>query len=150
MKKIILISDTHGRKVKVEELIKNEDYDYIFFLGDGLKDFEAFEDNNKIIKVAGNCDLFSNEAKQKIVVIENIKFMLTHGHLYNAKWGIGALINEAVKINTKVVCFGHTHMQLTEKVDDIYLLNPGSLANGTYLKLDIHDGSILKIEKSFI
>ena len=144
MKKIIVISDTHGCKNRVEEIVENERFDYLFFLGDGLKDLERYEQKN-IIKVAGNCDIFSAEAKQRVVVIENLKFMLTHGHLYKVKLGLGAIINEAVTSDINIVCYGHTHTQDYQNIDNIIYLNPGSLFNGCYMELCVQNGQIINI-----
>ena len=146
MKKILVVSDSHGHKSKIETLLETNNYDCVFFLGDGLKDLPNSFNNDFIFAVAGNCDLFFDEPKQRIVIVDKVKFLLVHGHEYKVKWGIGALANEATKRNVNVVCFGHTHSKCIENIDGIVFTNPGSLANGSYIEIDVSDGKILKIE----
>ena len=144
MKRIIIISDSHDSKNKIEEIIATEKYDYLFFLGDGIKDIEE-KDQENILKVSGNCDIFSTEAKERVVVIENLRFLLTHGHIYKVKWGLGAIINEATKRKMDVVCYGHTHTKDVQTIDGITYINPGSLFAGRYMIIEVHDGKILNI-----
>jgi len=67
--KILLISDSHGRKSEVENLICSQNCDYVFFMGDGLRDVEDIDEKklyeyykklihgSKIdIYVSGECD----------------------------------------------------------------------------------------------
>ena len=68
--KILVLSDSHGRKQKVEDLISSTPHDLIFFLGDGMGDFSKYDKN--IYKVSGNCDFFSPEAVIRIENISNI------------------------------------------------------------------------------
>lgn len=149
MKKILVISDSHGSKQKIAKVINEETWDYIFFLGDGLKDM-AFLEGDNIIKVAGNCDLFSTETEQKSVVIESVKFLLTHGHIYKVKWGLGALINEASKRDANVVCFGHTHTYMAEEINNILFLNPGSLYSSQYCIIEVCNGKITLVKQKNI
>lgn len=143
MKKILIISDSHGSKSKIEWLKENESFDYLFFLGDGIKDLDDCQLDSKVVAVAGNCDIFSTETKQRVVAIENVRMLLTHGHLYKAKLTTGIMINEAVKIGLNIICFGHTHSKCYETIDGITLLNPGALANGDYAILWLENGKII-------
>ena len=146
MKTILIISDSHGHREQIEWLKMNIKYDYLFFLGDGIRDLENYQEDDKICAVSGNCDLFSSEAEQKIVIVENVKFLITHGHQYKVKWGIGALVNEGRRTNSKVVCYGHTHLKYCENVDGVLYLNPGALANGNYGIIEVDNGNILKTQ----
>lgn len=146
MKKILVLSDTHGVKNRVEKLLEKEKYDYILFLGDGLKDFDEYESEN-ILKVRGNCDLFSTEAEQGLFSIENVKIMLTHGHNYKVKLNPYLLIKEAKMRCADAVLFGHTHTYTYFNVDGIDVINPGSFFSGSYVILEIEDGKILKVIK---
>ena len=139
--KVCVISDSHGSKQKLENLIFDSDFDYIFFLGDGLKDVEDIQDD-KIKKVSGNCDLFSMEDSTISFVLNNVKILLTHGHLFNVKWGLNKLLEYAKKQSINLVCFGHTHKQFLQIAVGVTLLNPGSFKDGKYAVLNIKtDGS---------
>lgn len=147
MKKIIVISDSHGAKQNLRMLLDKESYDLICYLGDGIKDLSGFDLEEKLYAVAGNCDLFSTEPLQLKLVVENIPVLLTHGHKYNVKSGLWTLAKEAREQNIKLVLFGHTHKSIIENFDDVKLINPGSLFSGNYILLTINKGTILKIEQ---
>ncbi len=143
MKKVVLISDSHGNKKGIEKLLSQNDFDLILFAGDGLKDVQYV--NKNIIKVAGNCDLFFDEPLEEIVCIEGLNILLTHGHIYKAKYTKLGLTSEALKRNAKVVCFGHTHEKCQENINDVLLLNAGPFKNGNYLQMIIDNGEIVAL-----
>jgi len=148
MKKILIVGDSHGNKRELEDLIMNGKFDTVFYLGDGIRDIEWLdEEEYKIIKIAGNNDYFSNEPKELIVVVEGIKFLLAHGHLYKVKWGLGGILKEASERKVDVVCFGHTHSQLDISENGIRLLNAGAFSNGHYIVLYIDNCKIVKMIK---
>lgn len=128
MKNILVVSDTHGNKKGLNELVKSTNFDFIFFLGDLLGDVDNLSSNN-VIKVRGNWDYTLKFKTTEFVEIEGVKFMLTHGHKYFVKNGLGALIKEAQKNKVDVVCYGHTHKQDLCEVDGIKLLNPGAFSS---------------------
>lgn len=134
--KILLISDSHGRKNAVEQLICGQNCDFVFFLGDGVRDVEDIDDSI-IKKVSGNCDLFSFEATTRYEILEGFKIMLTHGHEYKAKLGLETLAFNAKNNNCQIVVFGHIHTQTCEKINDILLINPGAFKNGEYAILTL-------------
>lgn len=147
MKRILILSDSHGNRSNVENLIMGENFDYVFFLGDGIKDFEWLdEEEYHISKVAGNCDYFSTEAKVRVEIVDGVRILLTHGDVFNVKHGLLSILTEAKAKNIDVVCFGHTHNQLDSMEDGIRLLNPGAYKNGHYMILEI-DKSQQKIIK---
>lgn len=148
MKKILLVSDSHGNRNKLENLVMTGKFDFVLFAGDGLKDIEPLDDEEfNIVKVAGNCDIFSTEARTRIVNIEGVKFLLTHGHLFNAKRCFSELVGKAKEVGEKVVCFGHTHTQLETIEEEITLINAGAFAYGHYVIIEVNDGEIINIIK---
>ncbi|WDV46233.1 metallophosphoesterase [Clostridiaceae bacterium M8S5] len=130
--KIIVVSDTHGATHKVTSLLsKLEGIDLVIHLGDYLKDMVKIENTTKIknIKIKGNCDLFSanfEEIEEKVIKLKDKKFLLTHGHRYSVKNGLGNLYYRAKELDVDVVLFGHSHISYNEVHDDILFLNPGS------------------------
>ncbi len=146
MLKICLISDSHGNKDKIEDLLFNNTFDYIFFMGDGLRDFKDYYLEN-LKMVSGNCDLFSDEPFTTFVKIQDKKIMITHGHVYKAKLTKMLMANYAKEQNCDIVCYGHTHCQKDESVNGVRLINPGAFKNGEYAILKIENN---KVEVSFI
>ena len=118
--KIIVTSDIHGKKEIITKLLYEYDGDLFLDCGDSelsnydLQNFES---------VRGNCD-FENYPNYSIIEIdEYLKIFITHGHLYT--------IEEMLKISKKNKCnmilHGHTHIKKYEIIDEIYILNPGSI-----------------------
>ena len=129
-KYLTVISDTHGATRNISLL--SGDFtisDKIVFLGDGLSDLiECFDFEDKIIKVAGNCDFTFCERKQVEFTVEGVRFLALHGDGYGVKTGLSRLINYAKSIGVKVVLFGHTHIPIIKEESGVLLINPGTLS----------------------
>ncbi len=151
MKIVLVISDSHGNSKELETLINSHSFDYVFFLGDTLNDIQGVNHNN-LSCVRGNWDLDIRTPIEAFVTIENAKIMITHGHKYRVKSGLGALINTAKSEKCDFVCYGHTHTQKYEKADNIGILNPGAFSNFkggdySYAVLEI-DGKKINVNMS--
>lgn len=145
--KLFFISDIHGSLYylnKAFEIYHKEKADYIVILGDALyhgprnplpKEYSPKEVaellnqyKQKIIAVKGNCDSEVDQmiidypmlAEYSIILYNDKKLFLTHGHVYNKK-------NLPNLNKGDVLIHGHTHIPVAEKLDDIYLVNPGSI-----------------------
>lgn len=146
--KLFFMSDIHGSLYylkKAIEAFQREKADYIIILGDELyhgprnsltKEYNTKETANllneykdKIIAVRGNCDSDVDQMMLKypmmsdynIILYENKKLFITHGHIYN-KTNLPNLTKDDVFI------YGHTHIPLIEKADGIIFINPGSIS----------------------
>ena len=136
MKKILVISDSHGEKEYVDFLIGKGVYDFVIFAGDGVRDFDAevfMLPNFKIVK--GNCDYFSDYPELELFEIMNKLFFVTHGHIFNVKKTMIPISEQAIDVGANVIVFGHTHEQFYDKVQDMYYINPGSLRYGDYAEI---------------
>lgn len=124
MKKILIMSDTHGRTDNILEVIELEKPDFVIHAGDYCVPVE-FIKNNTDYFVCGNNDFDGNEIE--IFTIEGIKFFLTHSDAYffdrNNK-----IYKEAKKIDASIAIVGHTHVEQIEWIDDLLIINPGSLS----------------------
>jgi phosphoesterase, MJ0936 family len=140
--KIIIVSDIHGSSIyakKLEEIVKKERPDTLILLGDflyhgpgnnlpdeydtgvvynilnGMKDI--------IVAVRGNCDSevdqivldFSMRDDYKLMEVNGVKWLLTHGHI---KEGLPAIGDNDILFN------GHTHRYELSR----NYINPGSIA----------------------
>lgn len=144
--RILVVSDSHGRKDKVEEVLKHEQYDMFVFLGDGLDDIESVADDKKTIAVRGNCDFFKRCDDTKIVEMAGLRFLITHGDRFYVKSTLSPLIVEAKLSKVDVVLYGHTHSYGDVVFDDIRLINCPSLKGeggvSRYLLIDVEDKKI--------
>ena len=126
MKKIFVLSDTHGNISSIEKLVDViKESDYVFHLGDYSRDILAFsrEFGDKIHFVKGNCDGGGNDL---ILQIEDLKVMLTHGDRYGVKGGLLRLALYAKEKGVNVVFYGHTHVADITEQDGITFINPGT------------------------
>ena len=73
------------------------------------------------------------------------KIFITHGHLYNVKYTLNNLYYAAREKNADIVCFGHTHNPMSEYVDGLYVLNPGSCHGygASYAYIDVTPQGIM-------
>ena len=145
--KLMFISDIHGSlpclKVALDKFVSHE-ADYLIILGDSLYHGprnpipEGYDPAAcaellnqyafKIVAVRGNCD---SEVDQMLIdfpmsdtsatlLVDGIRFQLSHGHIFNPD-------NLPPLSKDDVFCFGHIHIPIAEKKDDLYLFNPGSV-----------------------
>ena len=126
--KILVFSDSHGAMGKMVEAMEHERPHHVFFLGDDYRDgievSELYPDIPMDI-VRGKCD-WGKGPDLRVVELEGVRFLLTHGHLQYVKSGLDELPQEAKNRQVQVACFGHTHLAKVVYRDGIYLMNPGS------------------------
>ena len=129
MKKLLVISDTHGSRKGIEKLKPLiAENDYIVHLGDGAGDMREIMGNypDKVYVCAGNCDFFSLFPDEGILEVEYLKIFYCHGHKYGVKRGLASLASEAKKRGCDIALYGHTHDPLIAQIDGVTLINPGS------------------------
>ena len=138
--RIIVISDTHGNVKAIESvLLRNEDADWIFFLGDGERDLDTFlllhpKYTERVIAVCGNCDACSMNPGYFILPVPGHRIFATHGHYYAVKNSLELLKMKAKDMFCDIILFGHTHVRYNSFEDDVYIMNPGSASSP-------HDGT---------
>ena len=123
--------------------------DAVLFLGDGLRDLDAGDfPASTLFAVQGNCDMTPRMADggtvsdELLLSFEGHRLLLSHGHRYHVKSGVGAILSRAVRAGADLVLFGHTHMPICKRIPEgtvvggveishpIYLFNPGSIGQG--------------------
>ncbi len=150
--RILVISDSHGRRSRIEEAIEGHpDIRHIFFLGDCVRDIEdltyIYTDRSFHV-VCGNCDGYSLYKSTEVITLNSKRILFTHGHVYSVKSGTERLYEEAKRQQVDLVLYGHTHLAKTEYADGIYFVNPGSISSGIdghigYAIIDLHEKGIV-------
>ena len=121
----------------------HRDAEVIIFLGDGLSDADAlavYYTDKAWVTVKGNCDfsgMFRCAPVNKTEEIELLghRIVLTHGDLYDVKYGLDRIEYLALETRADVVLFGHTHIPYESYVSGdhpFYLFNPGSISAPSY------------------
>ena len=136
----LVFSDSHGHPDALQAAIDRQlrTPDSIFFLGDGLRDTEELSvGRSHLFAVRGNCDLVWDPSipTEQLLPFGEHRILITHGHLFGVKGGLGGLITHAAELKADVVLFGHTHhpIALTLSADEtslgrpMHLFNPGSI-----------------------
>ena len=142
--KCLIFSDSHGSVFYMQKaLAMHRDAEVVFFLGDGIYDFDAVASSDRVprtwIAVRGNCDFHRYFLGRDTQEIEEITFMgkkivLTHGDLFGVKGTLSHLELLAKERGADVVLFGHTHIPHESYVSEggFYLFNPGSISSPSY------------------
>ncbi|MGL6124931.1 MAG: metallophosphoesterase family protein [Metamycoplasmataceae bacterium] len=128
MKKLIILSDTHGNTKIIDKILNSNQYDIAIHAGD----YEC--DTNYMIKhfdyvVRGNND-FDNTKSELYFEIEGLKFYLQHGHLIGSYSDLDNRIfmEEVIKkLDVDVIIHGHTHVtKIVNLENNKFIINPGS------------------------
>lgn len=130
MKKIVVISDSHGNVKGIEKLYPMmSENDIVIHLGDGCGDFRGFmrEHPEKAYVVSGNCDFFSVYPLEGELEVEGVKIFYCHGHKYRVKSTLYDLVQEAKRRNCQIALYGHTHRAGIDEIEGITVINPGSM-----------------------
>ena len=142
--KILVMSDTHGDSLVIDQVIKHVgSVDAIFHCGDSELD-TYHESLNSVYVVRGNCDFDSSFPNEVITEIKGTKIYMAHGHLLQVKNTMIPIKLRAQEAEADVVLFGHSHILGVELLDNILFLNPGSLA----FPRGIEEKSYALLEKS--
>ena len=152
--RILVISDSHKRSDILEKILYSQpDAKAVFFLGDCESDMENMEfifPDKKFYILSGNCDYNSSYPSSAVATVAGKKIFYTHGHTLCVKYGIQRLLEAAKQNGCQIALYGHTHVSNIVYEDGIYLVNPGSCAQGrdfyqSYAVIDIEPNGIMPI-----
>lgn len=128
MKKLLVVSDVHGNKSVLKNiLLNNKDADIKIFCGDLMMKDESLLKNFDY-KISGNSD-YKQHDKKIFFKVESVNIFLTHGDLYGTlihKISFDKLYQDAKKYNADLVLYGHDHIKSDKKINQIRFFNPGS------------------------
>lgn len=129
--KIIVVADTHKDFEIYNDVVEKNPADYYIHLGDGVNEFadvaKAHPDK-AFVFVKGECDFCTASSKQ-LLKLGKCRIFCAHGHEQNVTGGLEQIVEEAKTADCNILLYGHTHVYKTEKVDGIYIMNPGSLGS---------------------
>ena len=152
--KLLVFSDSHGNIEHMRRAVEQERPDQILHLGDVMRDaveLSVAYPNIPLELVPGNCDYATDVPAQKILFFEGRRILMTHGHIYHVKLGIGQAVRAAVEAKVDILLFGHTHEPVCEFERGLWIVNPGSagsLAAATYAVICLEeDGAVCYISR---
>ena len=162
MKKILVVSDTHGNNKNLRKLIAmHKSPDMLIHLGDGEGIENQIDDmvgpETVLYMVKGNNDFFSGLDRDMEVDIYGHRAFLTHGHMYGVSVGASGVAEEAASRGCELAFFGHTHRPFCDEVEGIRCINPGSLSyprqmnrKPSYMIIEEEDGGRLHFHQAYV
>ena len=149
--RILVVSDVHGEVQALRWILRHEQADAMFFLGDGARDLDnaiALEQEQKhplrwpVYRVRGNCDAGCPDPIEALAPFGGVLFFYTHGHAYGVKMGSERLAETAAARGADVALYGHTHDPDLERAlaGRPAVFNPGALLRGSYGVITLEDG----------
>ncbi|MBB5183610.1 YfcE family phosphodiesterase [Catenisphaera adipataccumulans] len=124
--KIIVASDSHGRNDILDRIQEqNPDADLYLHCGDLEDDPIRYP---MWTFVQGNNDFFGTFARQRVIPVLGHKILLIHSDRCSYFHREAHLSRMAKMESCDIVCYGHTHVSHIEVLDQVFLLNPGSVA----------------------
>lgn len=139
MRRILVVSDSHGRNENVQRAIeKAGKFDIMIHLGDVGNEYREVERMAGVPTyiVAGNNDYARGLLERNIIEIGGHRIYATHGHRQNVHFGVELLYYLGLENDCDIVMYGHTHVPYLDEKDDVTILNPGSL---TYPRQEGHE-----------
>ena len=156
IRKILIVSDSHGKSKNVKLAINLEKPDMLIHLGDiedNPDDIRACLDKMAekwnashgsvtdrksmpipAVFIQGNCDRYriggdGNELKQvSVFKLNGHGFYCTHGHREGVNYGLENLYYSALENGCDIALYGHTHRPFDEWSGDVRIMNPGSIS----------------------
>jgi len=144
MKKIVVTSDSHGKRLNIYNIFKeHRDADLFIHLGDYISDVEDAEKRLGInaVCIKANGDINSAMPLKQVLNIEGKRIVAVHGHIQRVKWSMIRLKFLAQEENADVLLFGHTHIPHVENNGTLFV-NPGHAYRGQY--------AIVSIDKNIV
>ena len=143
--KVLVMSDSHGSASRMAELFESGNYRAVIFLGDVCRDTDRLYDLSggiPVYRVKGNCDICSPCPEEQLIELCGKKILICHGHKYSVKSGYSCFENAALASGVDCALCGHTHKQYLDRIGDVVIANPGSVAGGCYGVLTVDDKKI--------
>lgn len=155
MKKVLVLSDSHGDVDAMERAAARERPDLILHLGDLCRDFDELRRRLPMTQamqnVCGNCDGFTEVPDQRVLLVEGKRILMMHGHRYEVKLGYSRAMWAAREAEADILLCGHTHIALDRDLMGLHLMNPGSCrgSRGTYGVIELGEGEpLFRIEEN--
>lgn len=155
---VLILSDSHGHRDEIREILARSRPEAILFAGDGLRDIAYLQDELPcpLYAVRGNCDTMppplhcvnrsatGEVEEESLLEIDGIRILLMHGHRYGVKSGYIPAARRAAALGADVLVFGHTHRPLetclrpdgdndagigSALTKPLWIFNPGSVGD---------------------
>lgn len=127
--RVLVVSDSHGDREILVELVERykDEVDQLFHCGDS--ELEATDSVwDSMMTVKGNMDFTNEYALTQVADVQNERIFMAHGHRLDVNYTMQELVYAAKEVNAALAFYGHTHIAKIEKIDNIVVVNPGSIS----------------------
>ena len=150
MTRIGVVADTHGNIRLLSKAVREMGaVDVLIHLGDFAADIGRISADSKparTMAVRGNGDYDHSFSDEMSVEIDGRRFFITHGNRYDPYFSFDSMMEKAFMEECDVLLFGHTHVPVNTRRNDILIFNPGHMhpgaREGSYGILEIDSGRI--------
>ena len=110
--KLTVFSDCHGNLDNAIQILSQCQSDRYLFCGDGIRNAELAADllGKPLLAVLGNCDRGETGEAERLLELDGVRILLTHGHGYSVKASLLPLRRRALELGAQLVLYGHTHL----------------------------------------
>lgn len=131
--RILVAGDTHGDVQGLKNVLKDTSDMIDAFVHTGDCETDALHIARQFPKlpvygVCGNCDFGRIFPPVRMDEICGKRVFVTHGHRYDVNYSLMQLAYTAIENQADICLFGHTHIPLVERYDNLVIVNPGSLS----------------------
>ena len=134
MKKVLVLSDSHGDVEAMVRAVERERPDLVLHLGDLCRDFDELRRRLPMTQamqnVCGNCDGFTEVPDQRVLLVEGRRILMMHGHRYEVKLGYARAMWAAREAQAEILLCRHTPAPLCGARWGLWRLNPGPCGGG--------------------
>ncbi len=130
--KILVMSDSHGKKENMLRAVEKTAPGLIIHLGDCVRDTVCLEQHYPSIplwRVRGNCDLCDLAPESGLEEVDGVRIFFAHGHRHNVKINLDSFCNSVCFSGSRLGLYGHTHVPRHNQLGPIEILNPGSIGD---------------------
>ena len=155
-KKILVVSDTHGRNENLKFVLNKEKPDIVYHLGDSEL---TYQELSEIIRVPfevvrGNCDYAYELPMQLVLPLGKHRLFLCHGHRHAVRVDLSTLREAAKQNDCDIALYGHNHIPDIDYNCGMICASPGSISEPrqrlrrlhTYLILTVDDEGEIKLD----
>ncbi|WP_107995119.1 metallophosphoesterase [Trichococcus paludicola] len=129
MIKILAVSDSHGKKDILNELILRYSNQVDHFIHCGDSELNSTDLIWGVMStVMGNCDYDYQMNDEYRFQAGDKNVLVVHGHRHSVRGSVAGLKVAAQQANASLVFYGHTHIAKAEQGDGILFINPGSIS----------------------
>lgn len=151
--KAAVFSDTHSSTALMAEAVGRIRPDVMIHLGDLERDTQILRErfpDIPLYTVRGNCDICPLSPDSDVVPLGPVKAYITHGHLFDVKWGrLDSLVYAAMEQNCRIALYGHTHVPDYQELGGVKVINPGTAGRGrnpTFAVLEVFENGGIACE----